>query len=60
MNLDNILKTILLIGSDLPAYKALFDQVLGAFSENEQEILKQTYAEAIAAADKAHAAAQAL
>lgn len=60
MNLDTILKTILMIGSDLPAYKALFDQVVGAFSEEDQEKLKQTYAEAIAASDKAHAAAQSI
>lgn len=60
MNFEKILTTITAIGSDLPAYKMLFDQVVSSFNETDQVKLRQTYADALAAADKAHAAAQAL
>lgn len=59
MNLDKIAATLLLIGSDLPAFKALFAEVLSTFSEQDQDKLKASYAEAILASDKAHEAAQA-
>lgn len=60
MNLEKILGTIAMLGSDLPAYKALLDEVIGLFSEDDQTVLKQTYAQAKQASDAAHAAAQAL
>lgn len=60
MQLDKVIAAVLMIGSDLPAFKALFEQVLHSFGPADQATLRQTYAEAIAAADKAHAAAQAV
>lgn len=60
MDISKILETIVAIGSDLPAYKLLFDQVISTFEEKDQVVLRQTYADALAAADRAHAAAQAL
>lgn len=60
MDIAKILETVALIGSDLPAYEALFAQVVTAFSGSDQDKLKQAYADAKAAADKAHAAAQSL
>lgn len=60
MDLEKILSTVVAIGSDLPAYKLLFDQVVASFGEQDQAKLRQTYADALASADKAHAAAQAL
>lgn len=60
MDLEKILATIVQIGSDLPAYKSLLDEVLSMFESHDQVALKQAYADAIVASDKAHAAAQAL
>lgn len=60
MDIRKIIETLLLIGADLPAYKALFDQVLDLFAEDDQAKLKDAYAQARARSDAAHAAAQAL
>lgn len=60
MNIDAILKTMLLIGSNLPAYRQLLDQVIAAFSEDDQAKLKASYADALAEAERAHRDAQAL
>ena len=60
MELTSILKTMALIGSNLPAYKALLDQVIGLFEPADQETLKTSYAAALADAKSAHEAAQAL
>lgn len=60
MNLDSILKTMALIGSNLPAYKELLDQVIELFEPAEQDQLKQSYADALADAKSAHEAAQAV
>ena len=60
MDIAKIIQTMLLIGADLPAYKQLLDQVIGAFSGDDQETLKQSYADALAAAKAAHTAAQAV
>lgn len=60
MDLQSILKTMALIGSNLPAYKQLLDQVIDLFEPAEQETLKTSYAAALADADAAHKAAQAL
>ena len=59
MNYDAIIQTMLLAGADLPAYKALFDQIVSTMKSDDQEYLKTSYADAMAAADRAHAAAQA-
>lgn len=58
MSLDKVIAALLMIGSDLPAFKALFEEVVQTFGPADQATLRQTYAEAILAADKAHAAAQ--
>lgn len=60
MNFEKVLETLLMIGSDLPAYKALFEQVASLFSDDDQDKLKAAYAEAMAASDAAHKAAQEL
>lgn len=60
MNLSAILNAITLVGSNLPAFKALFDQVVDAFDEKDQAVLKTAYAEMQAKSDAAHKAAQAL
>lgn len=60
MNLEAVLNTLVLIGSDFPAYQALYHQVALTFSEADQATLRQAYADAKAAADRAHAAVQAL
>lgn len=60
MDIAKILATIAMIGSDLPAYEALLGQVALMFSHEDQDTLKAAYVEAKAAADRAHAAAQAL
>ena len=58
MDIEKVLKTALMIGADLPAYKALFDSVLDLFSETDQDKLKVAYVDAMAASDAAHAKAQ--
>lgn len=58
--LPKILETLLQIGADLPAYKALLDVVLDTLSDADQAVLKARYAEMKAKSDAAHAAAQAL
>jgi hypothetical protein len=60
MNLDKLIQTVLMIGADLPAYKALFDQVVATFSETDQDAAKTAYADALAQAKAAHEAAQSL
>lgn len=60
MNLAAILNTISLVGSNLPAFKALLDQVISTFDEQDQEVLKTAYAEMQAKSDAAHQVAQAL
>lgn len=58
MEIVAILKTIELAGSALPAFKALFDQVVDTFDEDDQVKLKQSYADAMAASDRQHERAQ--
>jgi hypothetical protein len=60
LDLTAILKTMALIGSNLPAYKALLDQVVTAFTPQEQAELKASYEAALGDAKAAHEAAQAL
>ena len=60
MSLSAILNAISLVGSGLPAFKALFDQVLAAFDEKDQATLQAAYADMQARSDAAHEAAQRL
>jgi len=60
MDLQKILNTIALLGSNLPAFKALFDQVVNAFDGDDQDVLKATYADMMSKSDAAHRAAQEL
>jgi hypothetical protein len=60
MTLAAVINAIGLAGSNLPAFKALFDQIVETFGEDDQATLKQTYADAMAASDAQHAAAQKL
>lgn len=58
MNFDKIMQTILLIGADTPAYKALFDQIIATMHSDDQAALQTAYDQALDDAAKAHAAAQ--
>lgn len=58
MSFDAIMRTISLIGSDLPAYKALFEQIVSTMHSEDQKTLKLAYSDAMDAAARAHAAAQ--
>ncbi len=60
MDLTKILNAVVSIGSDLPAFKQIFDEVVQTFEPTDQATLQQAYADAMVAADKAHAAAQAI
>ena len=60
LDLQTMIGTVLEIGANTPAYKALFDQVIGLFDNADQAELKDRYAQAIAASDDAHHDAQAL
>lgn len=53
MDFGKILETIALVGSDTPAFKALFDQAVLVFSSAEQEQLKEAYARARQRSDEA-------
>lgn len=54
ITLDGILAAIKLAGAAAPAAKALFDQAVTVFAEDDQEKLKAAYAEAIEASDALH------
>lgn len=54
VDFTTVLKTIDLIGSATPAFKALFDAVMVLFSEEDQEKLKEAYKNARARSDEAH------
>jgi hypothetical protein len=56
--LANVLNAIGLVGSNAPAFKALFDQVVATFGEDDQAVLQESYAKAMAASDAQHEAAQ--
>lgn len=58
MNFDKIMQTILLVGVDTPAYKALFDQIISTMHSDDQAALQKAYDQALDGAAKAHAAAQ--
>lgn len=52
--LDVILGAIKLAGSELPAFKALFDSVVDTLGEDDQATLKAAYAEQMAKSDRQH------
>lgn len=54
LNIGQILDTITKAGSHLPAFKALFDQVVETFGDADQATLKDAYSKARAASDQAH------
>lgn len=60
LEVNAILATMSLIGSNLPAYKQLLDQVIGMFDDKSQDDLRAGYNFAMAQAKAAHEAAQAL
>lgn len=60
LNLEKIIATTLQVGAGMPAYRALFDQVVDLFHEDDQAILKDRLAEAMAVSDAQHKAAQSL
>ena len=49
-----VLRTLTAVGASAPAFKALFDQVVSTFREDEQDVLKRGYAEAMAKTDGLH------
>ena len=58
MKVLDILKTLQLVGAATPAFKALFDQTVATFREDEQEVLKRGYDEAMAKTDELHSDVQ--
>jgi hypothetical protein len=46
LTVGGVVKTVQLIGSNLPAFEALFDQVKATFSESDQEVLQEALDEA--------------
>lgn len=58
--LATILKTVVMVGSDLPAYRALFDDLVAMLGEEDQRAAKDAYAAAMERAKAAHEAAQAI
>jgi len=58
MDIVKIIQTLTMIGSEFPAYVALFEQVKAQFEESDREKLDLAYAEAQAASDTQHSEAQ--
>lgn len=58
--LEAILKTVAMIGSDLPAYKVLFDDLMSMLSDEDQATAREAYDAAMKRAEAAHKAAQAI
>jgi hypothetical protein len=58
----SILKLLPAVGpvvAALPAFKEVFDQIVGTFKEDDQVVLKDAYADLIAENDEGHARLQA-
>lgn len=51
MNFETILQAVNLLGSNLPAFKLIFDEAKKLFSEDDQEVLQQAYEDAMARSD---------
>lgn len=61
-NLSTVLELLPAIGSvaaALPQFKAVYDQIVDTFNENDQATLKEAYADLIADNDEGHARLQA-
>ena len=59
MNLANVLRAMLEVGANLPAFKSLFDQAVGTFSEADQASLQAAYRDVMAENDAGHRRLQA-
>lgn len=55
LSLPAIIKTVSMVGAQAPAFIELFQQVKGAFSEEDQQKLQSAYDEARAKSDDAQA-----
>lgn len=60
MTLAAILNAISLVGSNTPAFLALFEQIKDTFGEDDRATLEAAYAEAMAVAEEQHRRAQSL
>lgn len=61
-SLDSILKLLQAVGpvaAALPDFKAVYDQIVTTFSDDDQDTLKEAYADLIADNDEGHARLQA-
>lgn len=61
-SLDSILKLLQAVGpivAALPDFKTVYDQIVGTFDTNDQDTLKEAYADLIADNDEGHARLQA-
>lgn len=52
--IEIILNAIKLAGAELPAFKTLFDGIVGTLHEKDQDKLKAAYAEAMKKSDDIH------
>lgn len=55
MKVLDIVKAMKLAGAATPAFKALFDQAVSTFREDEQDVLKTAYASVQENTDEVHA-----
>lgn len=61
-NLASVLKLLPAVGpvvGALPAFKEIFDQIVGTFGQKDQAVLKEAYADLMAENDEGHARLQA-
>lgn len=61
-DLTSILKLLPAVGpvvAALPEFKKIYDQIVGTFGEDDQETLKDAYADLMAENDEGHARLQA-
>ena len=58
LDLSMILNAVKLAGSELPAFKSLFEHAVSTFGTHDQATLKAAYASEIARSDDAHNAVQ--
>lgn len=58
MNVLAILKTLVLVGADSPAFQALFEQVKDVLGEDDRATLEAAYAKAMDEAEEQHRRAQ--
>jgi hypothetical protein len=54
MDLTKIIRAMTLAGAPLPAFKALLDEVMELFSEQDQATLKEAYEDAKLENDEGH------